>query len=116
MKIRFQADNDFNEHILHAVKRVNPQIDFQTAPEGGLHLGVPDDKVLEFAAAEGRILVSHDFKTMPDHFAEFIAKQTSPGVILISQKLSIRKAIDGLLLVWEASGAEEYVDRIYRIT
>jgi len=74
MKIRFQADNDLNEHIVRAVKRLRPDIDFQTAPALGLHLGVPDEQVLESAAQEGRILVSHDGKTMPNCFAQYIAQ------------------------------------------
>jgi hypothetical protein len=37
MKIRFQADNDLHEDILRAVKRLQPAIDFQRAPELNLH-------------------------------------------------------------------------------
>jgi hypothetical protein len=35
--------------------------------------GKDDPEVLGIAANEGRILVSHDLRTMPGHFAEFIA-------------------------------------------
>jgi precorrin-6B methylase 1 len=115
MKIRFQADNDLNEHIVRAVKRLNPEIDFQTAPTIGLHLSVPDERVLELAAQEGRILVTHDFRTMPDHFAQFIAEHLSPGVIIISRNLTVRQAAEWLHLIWEASEAEEYVNSILRI-
>ena len=114
MKIKFQADNDLDERSLRAVVRLNSQIDFQTAPTLGLH-GVPDPELLRMAAAEGRMLVSHDLKTMPYHFAEFIAQQDSPGVFLISPKLSIGEAADWLHLIWEASDAEEYVNSIRRI-
>jgi hypothetical protein len=79
MKVRFQADNDLDERIITATKRLEPAIDFQRAPEIGLHLGVSDDQVLALAAKEGRVLVTHDRKTMPDHFERFIAIQTSPG-------------------------------------
>lgn len=115
MKIKFQADNDLNGHILRALLSLAPEIDFQSAPAIGLHRGVPDEQVLALAAAEGRILVSHDLKTMPYHFADFISNQPSPGVILISQKLPIKQAAEDLLLVWAASEAEEYVNRIYRL-
>jgi hypothetical protein len=115
MKIRFQADNDFNERIVDALIRLAPDVDFRTAPERGLHLAVPDDEVLRLAAEEGRILVSHDFKTMPQHFGRFIAQHTSPGLILISQRTPIGLAAEELHLVWGASEAEEYVNRIYRL-
>lgn len=115
MKIRFQADNDFNGRTIRAVLRLNRAIDFQTAPEIGLHLGVPDNEVLALAAQENRILVSSDLKTMPYHFADFIAQQPSPGVILVARKLTIGEAAEALHLIWEASEAEEYVNRIYRV-
>ncbi len=115
MKIKYQADNDLDEDIIEAVANLNPAIDFQTATAVGLHLGFPDDQVLAIAAAEGRLLVSHDRRTMPLHFAQFIVNQSSPGVFIVSRKLSIGEAADWLLLIWEASEAEEYVNTIHHI-
>jgi hypothetical protein len=89
MKVRFQADNDLDERIITAAKRLNPVIDFQRAPEIGLHTGVPDDQVLALAAREGRVLVTHDRKTMPHHFERFITDQVSPGLIIIAQTLPV---------------------------
>jgi predicted nuclease of predicted toxin-antitoxin system len=70
-KVRFQADADFNEIIVKALLRREPTIDFQTAtqldPEG-----VDDLEVLKLAADAGRILVTHDRKTIPTHFPTFI--------------------------------------------
>ena len=115
MKIQFQADNDLDHRIIAATRRLDPAIDFQTAPELGLHTGVSDDQVLALAAEQGRILVSHDRKTMPDHFELFIASNTSPGLIIISQTLSIGRAAEWLHLIWAASEAEEYVNSIYSL-
>lgn len=112
MKVRFQADNDLNEHIVRAVKRLDAAIDFQTAPAAGLHEGIPDDQVLVFAASEGHILVSHDKKTMPDHFGRFIAGQISPGLFIVSRKLSIGQAAEWLHLFWSVTQAEEHINQI----
>jgi CRISPR/Cas system-associated protein Cas10 (large subunit of type III CRISPR-Cas system) len=49
---------------------------------------------------------------MPKHFAEFIGRTTSYGVIIIPQKLPVRAAIEDLLLIWTASEAEEWHNRI----
>jgi len=111
MRVRFQADADFNQNIVRAVRRRVPAVDFQTAHEAGLH-GLDDEAVLEKAAREGRILVSHDRRTMPIHFADFTAARTSAGVILISQNLPIIQAVEDLILIWEASEAEEWVNRL----
>lgn len=57
MRVRFQADNDLDGRIIAATKRLDPEIDFRTAPSLGLHLGTGDEQVLALAAADGRVLV-----------------------------------------------------------
>ena len=86
MKVRFQADADFNQNIVRAVRRRDPAIDFQTAHDARLH-GVDDAMVLARAAEEGRLVVSHDYRTMPRHFATFVTTRTSAGVIMVSQAI-----------------------------
>ena len=70
MSVLFQADADLNHIIVKATLRREPSIDFQTAHAAAL-VGVPDADVLALAARAGRVLVTHDRKTMPAHFAEF---------------------------------------------
>jgi hypothetical protein len=69
-------------------------------------------KCRQMAAGAGRILVSHEFQTMPSHFREFTRRRRSPGVLLIRQDLPVGQAVDGLLLIWEASEADEWVNRV----
>jgi Domain of unknown function (DUF5615) len=111
MNVRFQADADLNHVIVKAMLRREPSIDFQTAHAAGL-VGLRDPEVLARAADAGRVLVTHDRKTMPKHFAEFIGHTTSHGLIIIPQKLPVRAAIEDLLLIWTASEAEEWHNRI----
>lgn len=111
MTVRFQADADLNQIILLAVRRREPAVDFQTAIEAGL-TGFTDPEVLAFAAREGRILVTHDRKTMPRHFFEFLSLDTSAGVLIIPQHLSVAAALDDLLLIWYATEAEEWINQI----
>jgi predicted nuclease of predicted toxin-antitoxin system len=68
---------------------------------------LPDPEVLALAAQEGRILVTHDRRTMPRHFVDFILHHSSPGVFIIAQTVSVRVAIEELLLVWAASESAE---------
>jgi hypothetical protein len=114
MRPRFQADADLNEEIVSGLLRRHPEIDFQTAEEGQMR-GLPDPGVLTRAAEDGRILVTHDRRTMPAHFADFIQQRESPGVIIVSQRVSIVRAIDELTLVWAASGGEEWVNLIVEL-
>lgn len=111
MKITFQADADLDEDIIWGVKRHEPLIDFQTADEAGIR-GLADRLVLETAANENRILISHDRRTMPRHFAHFIRERESPGVFIVSQSARISRLIDDIILVWFASDSEEWVNII----
>lgn len=114
MKVRFQADADLNQILLKAALRREPTIDFQTAHAAGL-VALNDKEVLAKAADQGRVLVTHDRKTMPTHFAEFIATEESSGVIIIPQKLSVSAAVEDLILIWVASESEEWINRIKSI-
>ncbi len=111
MTVRFQADADLNQVILVATIRREPAVDFQTAMAAGLE-GLNDVEVLARAARDGRILVTHDQKTMPRHFANFIATQKSPGVLIIPQHLPVVAVVDDLLLIWLASEAQEWINTI----
>ena len=114
MTVRFQADADFNAEIVAGVLRREPSIDFQTADAAHVRR-VPDPEVLALAAQEGRILVTHDRRTMPRHFADFILQHSGPGVFIIAQTLSVRVAIEELLLVWAASESEEWRNLIVEL-
>jgi len=83
VKVRFLADADLNKAIVSGVLRREPSVDFLTAHAAGL-LGLSDLEVLALAAQQRRLLVSHDVGT----------------------------AIEELLLVWLASEAEDWVNRL----
>jgi hypothetical protein len=114
MKVRFQADADLNEILVRAALRRDPGIDFQTSRTAGL-VGLNDIEVLSLAARSGRLLVTHDRKTMPRHFAEFIITQSSAGVLIIPQRLPITQVVDELILIWTATEAEEWINRIFSL-
>ena len=114
MKVRFKADADLNEILVKALLRREPGIDIQTARAAGL-AGLSDREVLAMAARSGRLLLTHDRKTMPRHFAEFLASQSSAGVLIVPQKLPAPQVVDDLTLVWMASEAEEWIDRIFSL-
>lgn len=111
MRPRFLADVDLNRAIVNGARRREPSIDFLTSQALALD-GLDDVAVLTAAAREGFALVSHDFSTMPERFHAFRSTQTSPGVFLISQALPVGRAIDEVLLIWEASDASEWVNHL----
>jgi len=111
MKICYQADADLNQKIVTATIRIEPGVDFQTAHKAGLE-GLKDIEVLDRAAQEGRILVSHDKSTMPDCFAQFVSTQDSPGVFIVPRRLKLSYIAEELILIWEASEPDEWINQI----
>ncbi len=111
MKIKFLADENLRRAIVLGLRRREPSANFVQAYEAGT-AGKDDLTVLQIAAEQNRILVSHDLKTVPEHFRHFISRQASPGVILIPQKLPLSTAIEQLVMIWLASEAEEWVNQI----
>ncbi|MEH2448751.1 MAG: DUF5615 family PIN-like protein [Nostoc sp.] len=112
--VRFQADADLKQAIVTGTVRRQPNLDFQSAYAAGLE-GKKDSEVLAIAAQDSRVLVTHDRKTMPAEFGQFIMSQTSCGVLVLSQNLSISEALEAVILVWEVSTAEEWVNQIMSI-
>ena len=111
MKVRFQADADLNHIVLLAVVRREPQVDFQSASLARLE-GLADPEVLARPARDSRVLVSDDQTTMPSHFARFIVRHASPGLIIVPQHLAPAAAAEDLLLVWHATADEEWTNRV----
>lgn len=107
MKVKFLADADLKGWIVAAVRRREPGVDFRTAAEVRLE-GLTDPEVLKVAAREGRILVTHDRRTMPHHFADFIKSDSSPGVFVVSQRAPVDLVAEEICLVWSATEAEEW--------
>jgi len=111
MRVRFQADADLDARVVRGLRRRAPEIDIRTSTDAGLK-GLDDSEVLRIAAQNGRLLVSQDRRTMPQHFQRFVTKATSPGVVLIRGGVSIGAAIEELTLIWSATEAEEWTNRL----
>ena len=113
MSIRFQADNDLKFGIVKAVRRREPTVDFLSAQESGLD-SVPDPVLLDRVAAAGRVLVSHDRRTMIDHFRDHLAVgKSSPGLLIVSQGSAIGEVVESVLYVWALSDPAELRDQAY---
>ena len=63
LSIRFQADADLKFAIVEGVRQREPAIDSASATDSSLE-GISDPELLESSAAEDRILITHDRRTM----------------------------------------------------
>ena len=57
--VKFAADENFNYDIVRGLQRREPDLDIVRIQEVGLS-GVDDPAVLEWAASENRVLLTHD--------------------------------------------------------
>ena len=109
--LRFLIDHDFNERILRGL-RSRLEVDAVLARAVDL-AHKPDPELLAWAAAEGRILVSHDLQTMPRFaIARVRNEKLMPGLILVPQDLRIGKAIEELAMIVLCSSQAEWRDMI----
>ena len=106
--LRLAADENLTNGIIRGLGRRGVQADIVRVQDVGL-LGADDPRVLAWAAAEGRILVTHDSRTVP-HYANQRADagMPMPGVFIVPRFVSVGQAIEDLLLLCECSSAAEW--------
>ena len=110
--IRLAIDENFDHHILRAMMRRVPNLDARTVMDAGL-AGADDPTVLEWAAREGRVLLTHDVRTMTRFAYERVDRgEAMPGVIEVLARAAIGQIVEDLVLVVQCSGPEDLRDRV----
>lgn len=71
--LRLLIDQDLDHDILRGLLRRVPQLDALTASEVGMGKAT-DPQLLIWAAREGRVVITHDRRTMPAHAAALMGK------------------------------------------
>ena len=110
--VRFLFDEDLNGRIVRSVRRRVPHLDTQTVQSAGCSQAT-DIGNLAWAAAEGRVLVSHEHRTMRGYAEERLASDLPiAGRMLVRQDCPIGQAIDDLVVIAETTSAEEWRGKI----
>lgn len=110
--LRLAADENFNSDIVRGLVRRKPDVDIVRVQDVGLS-GADDPTILEWAAREGRVVVTHDVSTMSKHAYERVAaRRPMPGVFEVAASLSVARAIDDLLLIVECSFDGEWQGQV----
>lgn len=112
MTICFLADENFNRRILAGLSRRVVDLDVVGVQDVGL-LGADDPSVLQWAAVQDSVLLTHDVATVPKFALERISsRQTMSGVLVVPSVLAIGDAIDDPTLVAEMSLPGEWDGQI----
>ena len=110
--LRFVADENFNNNIVRGLLRRQPELDLVRIQDVGL-ISADDPTVLEWAAKEGRVLLTHDVATITQYAYERIeAGLSMPGVFEVSLDVPIGRVIEDILLLAECTLDGEWEGQI----
>ena len=106
------ADENFHNDIVRGVVRRKPDVAVVRIQDVGLS-GADDPTVLEWAAQEGRALLTHDVSTITHYaYARVREGQPMPGVFEVSRALPIGRVIDDLLILVDYSLEGEWESEV----
>jgi hypothetical protein len=110
--LRFLSDEDFNGRIVRGLLLRAGELDLVRTQDVGLR-GAADDAVLVWADKYGRVLLTHDGRTMPNHIRSRLATGAhTPGIFIVDELASIGDCVEDILLVAECSDKGEWEDQI----
>lgn len=110
--IRLLADENFDNVIVRGVKRRVPEVEIVRVQDTEL-VGKPDPLVLEWAATNGYVLLTHDVNTMRGFFYDRVkASLPVPGLFLVQGRSSVSAVIDSLELILLASDDADWFGEI----
>jgi len=110
--LRLAADENFNNDILRGLLRQKPDLDIVRIQDIGLS-GADDSAVLEWAAQEERVLLTHDVSTMTYHAYERVRLgKHMPGIFEIGRAAPIGIVIEDILLLAEYGQENEWEGQV----
>jgi hypothetical protein len=110
--LRLISDQNFSGPILRGLHRRIPHLDLVRALDLGLDRA-PDPVLLEWAATDERIVLTHDVNTMPAFAYDRVRSGLGmPGLFLVDLQMAIGRAIDELDVVIQCSTPEEWKDLV----
>jgi ABC-type sugar transport system substrate-binding protein len=105
-------DENFNHDVIRGLLRRNPRLDTVRLQAAGM-ARAEDPAVLEWAAQQDRVLISHDVSTLTAHaYARVAAGKAMPGVFEVPRNVAIATAIEDLLLIAECSRPGEWEGQV----
>ncbi len=108
--MKFLTDENFEGAIFRGLLRHKPDIDLVRVRDVGL-LGADDQTILEWADKEGRILLTHDRRTMPGYAYQRMAEGNSiAGMLVMKATIPVGLAIEDILLIEALSTPEEWIN------
>ncbi|HBL12939.1 MAG TPA: hypothetical protein DD379_16395 [Cyanobacteria bacterium UBA11162] len=114
MKIRFLIDENLPPKLKTAVLRLNPAIDIlRVGDPNAPPLGTLDPDILYYLELSQRLLVTDNRKSIPRHLQEhWMGGGHIWGLFWVRQSATLSQWAQELMVVWETSEAEEWIDKL----
>jgi hypothetical protein len=110
--LRLLIDEDVHGDIVAGLRRRNPTLDLVRVQDVGLG-STPDAIILQWAAQQGRVVVSVDKKTLAVEAWDRVANGLPmPGVAILRIILTIGQAINELELIAIAGNPDDLRDQV----
>ena len=110
--LKLACDENLNNNILRGLFRKRSDLDIVRIQDAGL-TGADDPTVLEWAARENRVLLTHDVATITRYAYERLdAGHAMPGVFEIDPFAPMGQVIEDVLLLAEFSFEGEWEGQI----
>lgn len=107
--VRWLSDENFSGDIVRGLLLRRPDLDLRRVQDVGLE-AADDPTILEWAAINNCIVLTHDRATMPDFaYARVVTGHPMPGIFVVDDRISVRQAIDEILLIEVCSEQAEWV-------
>ena len=112
MTLRLATDEDLDGAVVDGLRRRFSGLDLRRVVEAGLG-GQPDEIILGWCAAEGRILLSRDRRTMRTAaYARITSGRPMPGLFLLKPERPARLILESLETVIHCSEPWEWADQV----
>lgn len=113
--VQLLADENFNDDIVEGVLNYNSSIVFQRVSEVGLK-GQPDNVVLEWAANNDFVVVTHDVNTMIYEANLRITNGLAcSGLVIAKSRMKYRTAIDELVMIGLCGDPQDFRDLVIHL-
>lgn len=110
--ITFLADENFNNDIIRGVRLRDPAVSIVRVQDIGL-TEASDPVVLEWAAGNGRIVLTHDVSTMTRYAYERVERgERMPGVFEVPSDAAVGLIIENVLLIATCSLPDEWEGQV----
>lgn len=110
--MKLLTDEHIPPALARGIRRALGEVDVLELRHTDL-LGAGDPEVLDFAAREGRILITRDASTIPEFaFKRLEQGKLMPGVFIWRRRAALGLVLEDLILTLQASEAEEWRGRV----